>query len=147
MEKNRKTLTNALAALPEKLPEPDLWPSIQEELDHDIRKLLHQYYQAWQQRSFDALPLAENLSYKGPLSNCQGRQMFKEAFHEIKDTYMQVIDLHIVVQRPLACARYKSFTMNGQMLDMCEWFSFEGDKINSIEVYFDTSGFANQMTG
>ena len=110
----------------------------------------HEYLQAWNRKDLAAISglIAENVSFKGPMSETTGRQAFTEAVAKMFPLLQRIDVRHVHGHADHTVAVYDFVC--AQPIGKCrtaELLSFESGRIRASELFFDARPFEALMRG
>ena len=102
--------------------------------------LVKQYYEAITDERIDALPLADDFRFEGPIMQINGAEEFKSQLKQMRPMIKSMDLEQQFSSGDEHCAVY-TFHANIPIkpVRMAEWFSLRGDKISRIRLVFDAS--------
>ncbi len=99
-----------------------------------------QYYEANTDELIDALPLADDFRFEGPIMQIDGAAEFKS---QLKQMQPMIKSMDFEQQFRSGDEHCAVYTFHANMpikpVRMAEWFSLHGDKISRIRLVFDAT--------
>jgi hypothetical protein len=108
----------------------------------DLKSIVTAYIQAAGSHNYDAVSgyVAENVSFKGPLSESTGAANFIAGLKRMAPIWLRNEVRHVFVNGDRVCVIYDFVTnMPLGALPCAEVLSFDGDRIANVELFFDPS--------
>lgn len=102
--------------------------------------LLKQYYEANTDERIDALPLADDFRFEGPIMQIDGAAEFKA---QLKQMQPMIKSMEMEQQFSSGDEHCALYTFHANMpikpVRMAEWFTLRGNKISRIRLVFDAT--------
>lgn len=89
---------------------------------------------------FENLPLHDHLRHESPYGVIEGKRAFIEACKTMVADTSDILIKKELVQGDKICVAYDAVTPS-RHFSITEWFTIEGDKISSIQAFFDSSEY------
>ena len=103
----------------------------------EIKDLVKKWFQLWESRDFNALPIAANFKHTSPFGTIDGKKTYLELVEANKDKFLgHRFELHDALYgETKACVRYTT-TQDDFSMDVSEWYYVKDNLISEIIAYY-----------
>jgi hypothetical protein len=98
-----------------------------------VNKLVHKWFEKWNEGDFYNLPIAENFKHTSPFGTIDGKEAYLKLVEENKDKFLGYhFEIHDeIYDNEKACVRY-SAVQGDFRLDVSEWYYTKDNLISEI---------------
>ena len=103
----------------------------------ELKKLVKEWFQKWEDGNFHTLPIAENFQHSSPFGTIKGRSEYLHLVETNKDKFLgyrfEIQDEIYGVDK--ACVRYTA-TQGDFRLEVSEWYYVKNDLIDASSAHY-----------
>ena len=103
----------------------------------EIKDLVKKWFQLWESRDFNALPIAANFKHTSPFGTIDGKKTYLELVEANKDKFLgHRFELHDALYgETKACVRYTT-TKGDYSMEVSEWYYAKDNLISEVIAYY-----------
>ena len=102
------------------------------------KNLVNRWFEIWTEGNFKDLPISENFKHFSPYGVVEGKEAYLNLVESAKADFLgntfEVIDT--IYSENKVSVRYK-MTKGNVIMDISEWYYFQGDLISEIHSFYD----------
>lgn len=102
------------------------------------KEIVSDWFHKWEKGRYRELPLTDDFRHTSPFGTIEGKDAYLKIVEENKDKFLgQTFEIHDgFYGENHACVRYTARQGPDFLLDVSEWYYFEGELIDRIVAYY-----------